>query len=934
MSLAPTRCPTVPPPLPPRPHHCCHHLPHHRTLQQPPPLPSPRITPPNFTTTHRCYHHSNTTIYTTTFISLFLSLDLWLTTIRGCLFGIDSIEGGVAVTVHSNKEEGGVHLRGVFVCGTSATIRVFVWGGRQQGRGGVPFRPSVTPVEHTILAVNLKIATLKSSGHGNNRNRKACFLCKSFTHLIKECDYYEKKMVQKPVRNHAIRGNHQHYATMTHPNPQSHVVPIAVLTRSRLVPLNAARPVHTAVPHTKVHHQRPVPHGVHKPHLPLRSYGFGPKETLTFLFYVQGNPQHALKDKGVIDSGCSRHMTENMSYLTYFEEINSGYVAFGRNPKGGKITGKGKIRTGKLDFDDVHFVKELKFNLFSISHICDKKNNVLFTYTECIVLSSDFMLPDENHVLLRVPRENNMYNVDLKNIVPLGDLICLFAKATLDESNLWHRRLGHINFKTMNKLVKGNLVRGLPSKVFENNHTCVACKKGKQHRAFDLNQFCGMKGMKREFSVARTPQQNGIAKRKNRTLIEAARTMLADSLLPIPFWAEAFNTACIQEHFNVEKAGEGNVQQYVLFLLWSFGSKDPQNTDDDTTFEVKDPESAVHVSPSSSAKAKKHDDKTKREAKGKNMPALEDITYSNDEEDVGAEAGFSNLETSIPVSPILTTRVHKGHPVTQIIGDLSSAPQTRSMKRMVKEQGILVPQQAADDVANVVADDVDDVAVEDAAEPTLPSPTPTTITPPPQEFLPSTSQDKIAQALEITKLKQRVRRLEKKNKLKVYGLRRLKKYCCSQCCKKKKEVVIKDPEETATPSTIMHYEPKSKDKGKGILVEEPKPLKKQAHIEQDEAYARELEAELNKNRNWDVVIEQHFNSVVGFLEKSKKELEEEASKALKRKTKNFKEYTLRYYYCWLKTYCCWYKLKLLDDAADIKLRLLEQSVAADDKMKK
>nr|GEX64437.1 putative ribonuclease H-like domain-containing protein [Tanacetum cinerariifolium] len=197
----------------------------------------------------------------------------------------------------------------------------------------------------------------------------------------------------------------------------------------------------------------------------------------------EGNPQQTLKDKDVIDSGCSRHMTGNISYLSDFEEINGGYVAFGGNPKGGKLTGKGKIRTGKLDFDDVYFVKELKFNLFSVSHMCDKKNSVLFTDTECVVLSFDFKFPDENHVLLRVPRENNMYNVDLKNVVPSGDLTCLFAKATLDESNLWLRRLGHINFKTMNKLVKGNLVRGLPSKVFENNHTCVACKKGKQHRA-------------------------------------------------------------------------------------------------------------------------------------------------------------------------------------------------------------------------------------------------------------------------------------------------------------------------------------------------------------------------------------------------------------------------------------------------------------------
>nr|GEV45638.1 uncharacterized mitochondrial protein AtMg00810-like [Tanacetum cinerariifolium] len=87
---------------------------------------------------------------------------------------------------------------------------------------------------------------------------------------------------------------------------------------------------------------------------------------------------------------------------------------------------------------------------------CDKKNSVLCTDTECLVLSPDFKFPDESQVLLRVLREKNMYNVNLKNIVPSGDLTCLFAKATIDESNLWHRRLSHINFKTMNKLVKGS----------------------------------------------------------------------------------------------------------------------------------------------------------------------------------------------------------------------------------------------------------------------------------------------------------------------------------------------------------------------------------------------------------------------------------------------------------------------------------------------
>ncbi|GKC08975.1 ribonuclease H-like domain-containing protein [Tanacetum coccineum] len=291
----------------------------------------------------------------------------------------------------------------------------------------------------------------------------------------------------------------------------------------------------------------------------------------------RGNPQQALKYKGMFDSGCSRHMTGNKALLTDYQDIDGGFVAFGGSTRGGKITGIGKIRTNKIDFKDVFFVKELKFNLFSVSQMCDKKNSVLFTETECLVLSPDFKLIDESQVLLRVPRQNNMYNFDLKNVVPTGDLSCLFAKAIIDESKVLHRRLGHVNFKTINKLVKGNLVRGLPSKTFENDHACVACQKGKQHKAScktkhvsSINQPLQMLHMdlfgpasvrsindktyclvvtddfriKKEYSVARTPQQNRVAKRKSRTLIEAARTMLADSLLPTVFLAEAVNTAC------------------------------------------------------------------------------------------------------------------------------------------------------------------------------------------------------------------------------------------------------------------------------------------------------------------------------------------------------------------------------------------------------
>nr|GEX70251.1 putative ribonuclease H-like domain-containing protein [Tanacetum cinerariifolium] len=92
-------------------------------------------------------------------------------------------------------------------------------------------------------------------------------------------------------------------------------------------------------------------------------------------------------------------------------------------------------------------------------------------------------LLNESQVLLRVLRKDNIYNVDLKSVVPTRGLTCLFAKATIDESNLWHMRLGHINYKIINKLVRGNLVRGLPLNIFENVHGCVSYQKGKQHKA-------------------------------------------------------------------------------------------------------------------------------------------------------------------------------------------------------------------------------------------------------------------------------------------------------------------------------------------------------------------------------------------------------------------------------------------------------------------
>nr|GEY32574.1 ribonuclease H-like domain-containing protein [Tanacetum cinerariifolium] len=304
----------------------------------------------------------------------------------------------------------------------------------------------------------------------------------------------QKKLAQ---RTFASSDTRKLYASLSPSQSHTHMVPTTVLPQSKSVLHTAARPVSAALLNLPMTRPRHVYHVVTKSHSPIRRHlphSLSSKNSTS-------PPKVTAAKAPVIQVSHGLGSKKDLTIHLCVQELNGGYVAFGGNPKGGKITSKGKIKTGKLDFDDVYFVKELKFNLFSVSQICDKKNSVLFTYTKCLVLSPDFKFPDESQVLLRVPKENNMYNVNLKNIVPSGDLTCLFAKATIDESNLWHRRVGHISFKTINKLVKGNLVKGLPIKVFENDNSCIACKKGKQHRASYL-------------------------------------------LLPIPFWAEAVNTAC------------------------------------------------------------------------------------------------------------------------------------------------------------------------------------------------------------------------------------------------------------------------------------------------------------------------------------------------------------------------------------------------------
>ncbi|GJV79971.1 putative ribonuclease H-like domain-containing protein [Tanacetum coccineum] len=311
-----------------------------------------------------------------------------------------------------------------------------------------PRQPLKDKETHKVNRKNWNDMMERELGEGYSFTKKKCFVCGSLNHLIKDCDYYEKKMAREAeVKRVVNTGNRVTKPVWTNANRINHANQLPVITR----PQNRSQSPKTTDGILR------IIEGIF-----LKTYSSVRRP------FANSTAQMANSNAVMGNWGSAEHPLKNM-----VDRGSKGY-----------ISGKGRIRVGNLDFDSVSFVKELgHFNLFSILQICDKQHKVLFTETECLVVSSDFKMPDKNQILLKVPRHHNMYSFDMKTPSPAKGFACLIAKATSDESKLWHRRLGHINFKNLNKLVKGNLVRGLPSKVFKNDHTCVACHKGKQHRA-------------------------------------------------------------------------------------------------------------------------------------------------------------------------------------------------------------------------------------------------------------------------------------------------------------------------------------------------------------------------------------------------------------------------------------------------------------------
>nr|GEU76027.1 hypothetical protein [Tanacetum cinerariifolium] len=494
------------------------------------------------------------------------------------------------------------------LCASTSSVSTFVNEAEINSNVG-------TPIKEPISAGHFRKYSSSVS--------KLCFVCGSGTYLIKDCDFYEKQMTNttvgigvgpavkpqpvptgtpkvKPVptgkpKATPISTGRPKGTPVPTGEPKATPVPTGkpkgtpVPTgKPKVYPVPTSKPKFTPVPTGRPnrpfpvatdrgyspsvppgwwsHTTSPLPHLInptslyfqtYTPYAPTMYYNhmqYGgdrwatavkPSTGCSWKEYRKGfhleTPFLATEDEGIFNSGCSRSMTGKKERLDDFYAFHGGKVTFRGGE--GRITSKGTIHTPTLDFENVYY---------------------------------DFQLLDDSMVVLKVPRKHNLYTINLNDLCPKGNLACLEAHASFDESMKWHRRMAHVNYKNMNRLVKGNLVRGLPSKLFKIAHTCVACCKehkdetypilkhfinlvenqlnkkvkaircdnGIEFKNAPMIELCGSKGIKREYSNPKTPQQNGVTERKNKTLIEAARTMLADCKLPTMFWTEAVRTTC------------------------------------------------------------------------------------------------------------------------------------------------------------------------------------------------------------------------------------------------------------------------------------------------------------------------------------------------------------------------------------------------------
>ncbi|GJS34897.1 reverse transcriptase domain-containing protein [Tanacetum coccineum] len=471
-----------------------------------------------------------------------------------------------------------------------------------------------------------------------------------------------------------------------------------------------------------------------------------------------------LQDHAVVDSGCSSHMTSNKAYLSDYEDYNRGFMAFRSDHKGGKITGKGKIRTANLDYDDVYFVDELKFNLFSVSQMCDKKNSVLFTDTECLILSPSLKLLDENQVVLRAPRQNGVYSLDLKNIVSSGEAVntaCYVLNRVLvtkpqnktpyelltgkppsisfmrpfgcpltilntldplgkfdgksDEGYLLGYSTSSKAFRVYNKRTKRveenmhidfledqlNVAGSGPDWMFDLDFLTNTMNYIPVSVENQVNVDAAAQEKTSETSPKDTNVQDSedVAEKEEQHMLTEVDQALQDDLERMIAEEIAAKTMgdATRQAFKEEKkraAQATNINKLNTSRPFVGASNSPLVSTANTPY-ASDASTPTGTNTGGSSFVYLRGQKPINASTlpnadlpiNTNMPDLEDdsnvfptagiFSGAYDDEDVGTEADFNNMDNTINDSPIPTLRVHKDHPKGQILGDPKLAVQTR-----------------------------------------------------------------------------------------------------------------------------------------------------------------------------------------------------------------------------------------------------------------
>ncbi|GJX96129.1 retrovirus-related pol polyprotein from transposon TNT 1-94 [Tanacetum coccineum] len=319
----------------------------------------------------------------------------------------------------------------------------------------------------------------------------------------------------------------------------------------------------------------------------------------------------------IVDSGCTKHMTGNLKLLCNFVEKFLGTVRFG-NDQFAPILGYGDLNQGNVTIKRVYYVEGLNHNLFSVGQFCDADLEVAFRKSTCFVRDL------QGNDLLTGSRGSDLYTISLQETTS-STPICFMAKASPTQAWLWHRRLSHLNFDYITLLSKKDIVTGLPKLKYVKDQLCSSCEMSKAKRSSfkskavpsskgrlnllhmdlcgpmrdetpevlkdflmmiqrnlqaqvisvrtdrgteflnkTLHAYFKEEGIKHQTSTPRTPKQNGVVERRNRTLVEAAQTMLSASKLPLSFWAEAVATACYTQNRSIIILTHGKTVYHII----------------------------------------------------------------------------------------------------------------------------------------------------------------------------------------------------------------------------------------------------------------------------------------------------------------------------------------------------------------------------------